>query len=74
MLLPDRAALFGWADHGVTILAAEGRLEFGHVAQRPDDPEFADRVRIGENELALGVGADFVAARLASHDSGTERR
>src|ERR1700677_927799 len=65
---PNGAALFGRPHHRVAGLAVKSIVKLRQVAQRPDDPVFADWVRIGQHELALRIGANFVAARLSPGD------
>src|SRR6267142_6247296 len=50
---PDLAALVGWSHHRVAILALEGLRKQRHVRQRSVNTKTAERMRVGDYQLAL---------------------
>src|SRR5215210_2365384 len=62
--LPNLAALVGGAHHRVAGLALERLGEGRHVRERAVDAELPERVRVGGDALARGLGADVLRPDL----------
>nr|GFC67183.1 hypothetical protein [Tanacetum cinerariifolium]GFC67200.1 hypothetical protein [Tanacetum cinerariifolium] len=62
--LPDYRPVGRFAHHFIAFLAAEGLGKLRHIHERPDGAVLARRVRVSENLLAQGFGADVLAAQL----------
>src|SRR5215204_1062331 len=62
--LPNLAALVGGAHHRVADLTLERLGEGGHVRERAVDAEATQRVRVGGDALARGLGADVLRPDL----------